>query len=189
MFCLCFLSVSFVLAPFHYLIHMSVSHYVCFDLKPKKKPVEEKFWKITGLKCQDSVLISINWNCGVLIKKKVDALMIEGWPRTRKKSMRSIHYVFVLLYRLTWLPSGIAGRVVIFPCALFDSHTWSLQILLWLPFNLGLFTHGLNISPLQSGHLHLTTTKKSTSRAVEVIDRGVECIRWYFDRGWACCGV
>lgn len=91
----------------------------------------------------------------------------------RKALMESFHCVFfppsiftMIVYRRS---RQNRQPSLCFVCA--DWRTRSLQILLYQPFNLGLFTHGLNISPLHSGHLPI---KKCGSGVVEVIDRGVK---------------
>lgn len=118
------------------------------------------------------LVISINWNCGILIfLKKVGALMIEGWPRTKKiREIHSLCFYFRIFFNVIAYRHCRQTRQLSLCFVCTDSHTWSLRILLYLPFNLGLFTHGLNIAPLQSGHLPIK--KKSAIRAVEVIDRG-----------------
>lgn len=137
---------------------------------------QRRFWAL-------GLVISAIWNCcGFFFWFKTWELWLLKDDQGQNKNVwKSIHYVFVLIvfFFLNMIGCGRTRQLSSrFVCA--DLHTRSLKILLYLPFNLGLFTRGLNISPLRSGHLPI---KKCASRAVEVIYRGVECIRWYFARG------
>lgn len=97
------------------------------------------------------LVISVIWKWGVLLK-----MWALWWLKDDPGQTKNLWNPFILFLFLE-IVNMIAYRrcrqtrqlSLYFVCT--ESHTRSLQILLNLPFNLGLFTHGLNLFPSAFG--------------------------------------